>query len=86
MCCNRVYVIDRGGPRVIIDASSFVCTISGSELTSHRITHPKRMDSQELQKLNVLLDREVELREVSFLVLCCNATFQYIAEHQGTSE
>ena len=27
------------------------------------------MDSQELQKLNALLDREVELREVNSLVL-----------------
>lgn len=48
------------------------------------------MDSQELQKLNALLDREVELREVNSLVL--NAIkprftlFKLIAENQGTSE
>ena len=47
------------------------------------------MDSQELQKLNALLDRELELREVNSLVL--NVTklrftlFKLIAENQGTS-
>lgn len=48
------------------------------------------MDSQELQKLNVLLDREVELREVNSLVLkVINPPvypFKLTAENQGTSE
>ena len=49
------------------------------------------MDSQELQKLNALLDREVELREVNSLVLNKTSALPFfinklIAEHQGTSE
>jgi hypothetical protein len=47
------------------------------------------MDSQELEKLNALLDREVELREVNSLVLNVinpGLPFKRIAEYQGTSE
>ena len=48
------------------------------------------MESQELEKLNALLDREVELREVNSLVLNVMkprfTLFILIAENQGTSE
>lgn len=66
---NRVYVIKEGRLRVI-DHLFVRCKNTCNRAPTCNITHPeRRMDSQELQKLNALLDREVDLREVNFLVL-----------------
>ena len=46
-----------------MSCSTQLCTVK------HLKVFDSSMDSQELQKLNALLDREVELREVNFLVL-----------------